>query len=304
MTELYSVPDAARIFGLRPARLRYWLQSGFYTPSVRRGGQFFYTFRDLVSLKAAVGLLDAGVPLSRVRQSVAALRADLPEDSAPLTKLRVVSDGAGVVAIDGDAAYEPGTGQLVMAFAVESLAQKAAEVVKLAATHAAPHAVTDAEVTQPTPLRSAYQWFCEGNAALERGEMRYAEVSFRHAIELEPAMAAAHANLGAVHYRSGDSDSARAAFEAALERAPDLAEARYNLALVLAEAGDHDLAIAELRRVCQAAPDFADACFNLGALIARVGGKSQARAALSLYLERFPESAGAPAARAYLGATA
>lgn len=290
MTELYSVPDAARIFGLRPARLRYWLQSGFYTPSVRRGGQFFYTFRDLVSLKAAVGLLDAGVPLSRVRKSVAALRADLPEETAPLSRLRVVSDGADVVAVDGDAAYEPRSGQLVMAFAVESLVKDAATVTSL----------IESEKTQPVPAKTAYQWFCEGNAALERGESRYAELSFRHAIDLEPTMAAAHANLGAVHYRRGDMESARDAFEAALERAPDLAEARYNLALVLAASGDCDLAIAELRRVCQIAPDFADACFNLGALIARVGGKSQARAALSLYLERFPQGAAAPVARAYL----
>ena len=37
MIELYSVKDVSKIFGQSESRLRYWIQSGFLWPSVRRG---------------------------------------------------------------------------------------------------------------------------------------------------------------------------------------------------------------------------------------------------------------------------
>ena len=50
MIELYSVKDVSKIFGQSESRLRYWIQSGFLWPSVRRGGQYFYTFEDLITI--------------------------------------------------------------------------------------------------------------------------------------------------------------------------------------------------------------------------------------------------------------
>ena len=82
--ELYSVRDAARLFGLAESRLRYWIQTGFVRPSVRQGGRFYYTFSDLVGLKAAVELLGAGVPQPRVRAAPrVACTSALPERVEP-----------------------------------------------------------------------------------------------------------------------------------------------------------------------------------------------------------------------------
>ena len=89
MTELYSIKDVARIFGLQESRLRYWLQTGFITPSVRRGGRHFYTFSDLVSVKTAIELLDAGLSMQRVRKNLIALRQVLPDDDQPMARLRI-----------------------------------------------------------------------------------------------------------------------------------------------------------------------------------------------------------------------
>ena len=55
MTELYSVRDVAKLFALQESRLRYWMQTGFVGPTVRKGGRFYYTFRDLCAVKAAKG---------------------------------------------------------------------------------------------------------------------------------------------------------------------------------------------------------------------------------------------------------
>ena len=57
-------------------------------PSVRTaGGHHRYTFQDLVALKAAKRLLDAGVSLQRLRRSVRALRELLPTVTRPLAEL-------------------------------------------------------------------------------------------------------------------------------------------------------------------------------------------------------------------------
>src|SRR5439155_929871 len=38
MIELYSIRDVSRILAVQEARLRYWMQTGFVRPTVRKGG--------------------------------------------------------------------------------------------------------------------------------------------------------------------------------------------------------------------------------------------------------------------------
>ena len=66
MIELYSIRDVARILAVQEARLRYWMQTGFVGPTVRKGGRFYYTFCDLVAVKAAKDLGEAGLPLQKI----------------------------------------------------------------------------------------------------------------------------------------------------------------------------------------------------------------------------------------------
>ena len=67
MTELYSIPDVAKLFALQESRLRYWMQTGFVGPTVRKQNRFYYTFRDLCAVKAAKDLLAAGLSAQKVR---------------------------------------------------------------------------------------------------------------------------------------------------------------------------------------------------------------------------------------------
>ena len=57
---LYSIKDVAQLFALGEARLRYWAQTGFVGPSVRRAGRMYYTFQDLLGVKVAKELLGGG----------------------------------------------------------------------------------------------------------------------------------------------------------------------------------------------------------------------------------------------------
>ena len=297
MTELYSIRDVSRIFALQESRLRYWMQTGFVGPTVRKGGRFYYTFTDLVGVKAAKDLLAAGLSMQQVRKNLDSLRAALPRDASPAARLRICSDGETIVAIADDVAFEPRTGQVVMAFNLPALAGQ------LTAIGTPPEGVPTAVDDEPTEAQdgiSAYRCFLEACAAEDGGDETLAEHLYRQTLELQPSLAAARTNLGNLCYRRGELAAARALYEEALEHEPHQAEARYNLGNLLEDLGETELAIAELRRVTLAVPDFADAHYNLGLLLARVGGMAQAQRHLQRYLELDPESEWASRARAYL----
>ncbi|HVV84317.1 MAG TPA: tetratricopeptide repeat protein [Kofleriaceae bacterium] len=324
MTELYSIRDVAKLFALQEARLRYWMQTGFVGPTVRKGGRFYYTFRDLCAVKAAKDLLAAGLSTQSVRKNLEALRKALPGDAHPAMRLRVCSDGETVVAVDDDVAFAPISGQVVMAFNLPSLGGQIAELlpaspplpVMLDGARAepaeaaalpspaggAPTAVDD-DPTEANLGPTAYTCFVEGRAAEERGDDEGAAALYARALDLDPGLAAAMTNLGNLRYRQGDLSAARTMYEQAIEHDPSQAEARYNLGNLLDDQGDTERAIAELRRVCQLSPEFADAHYNLGLMLARVGGEAQARAAFERYLELDDRSDWAGRARDYLTAT-
>ena len=304
MIELYSIRDVARILAVQESRLRYWTQTGFVGPTVRKGGRFYYTFRDLVSVKAAKDLLVADIPLQQARKAVEALRKQLPDDTHPASRLRVCSDGETIVAIADDRAWEPINGQVVMAFNLPSFGEHVSEVLAMPrvqpqAEDGAPTAV-EGETTEANSGTTAYKMFVEACAAEDGGDSKLAEHLFRQALELEPNMAAALTNLGNLVYRQGELDEAKALYERALEHDPMQPEARYNLANLLEDMGEMDLAVAELRRVCAAAPEFADAHYNLGIMLAQIGGTAQAKQHLERYLELDAASDWATHARAFL----
>jgi tetratricopeptide (TPR) repeat protein len=302
VTELYAIKDVSRVFGLRESRLRYWFQIGFLWPSVRRQGRVFYTFQDLVLVKAAKVLLDSGVPVERVRGALAALRTRLPPRLDATSSLKICSDGQDISVVDTDVTDAVPAGEVVMAFSLASLAGRVNEILgSPRSREAIPQPVDDLHAaTEPHEQPTAYHCFREAQLAHDRGDNDAALAAYARALELEPSLAAAHTNVGNIRFLRNELAAARAAYESALEHDPGQPEARFNLGNLLDDLGETELAIAELRRVCSSAPEFADAHYNLGLLLARVGGTVQARVHLSRYLELDPRSEWSVRARAFL----
>ncbi len=304
MIELYSVKDVSKIFGQSESRLRYWIQSGFLWPSVRRGGQYFYTFEDLITIRTAVELLESGLSVQKVRKALVMLRKELPEGVQPSARLRICSDGTNIVVIQDDMAYEAESKQLVMAFAVSSIKTQIAEILPLrpdTVEPAVPQLVEElSDQTLRQDLPSAYQLFLHACTAEENGAYETAERYLRQCIGLEDSMAAAHTNLGNLLHRQGRLEEAKQEYDQALLHEPEQPEARYNLGNLLDELGNREMAIAELRHVCSRSPGFADAHYNLGVMLAEVGGEAQAQEHLNTYLRLDGKSKWADEARRFL----
>jgi DNA-binding transcriptional MerR regulator len=115
----FSAPQAARLAGCSPAQLDYWERCGLIVarPAEPDGP---YSFRDLVALRMVRSLLDAGLPLARIRRAVAAV-VDAGEDIAGL---RMVTDGEHVWACrdDGQILDALRHGQLALFVAVDQMA--------------------------------------------------------------------------------------------------------------------------------------------------------------------------------------
>jgi DNA-binding transcriptional MerR regulator len=100
------------ITGVTPRQLTYWRQTGLIVPSdTTPGGHARYGFTDLIALKTAKRLIDAGVSVQRIRKAIASLVGFLPHVGRPLAELSLVATGDVVLVLHRGTAFEALTGQ-------------------------------------------------------------------------------------------------------------------------------------------------------------------------------------------------
>jgi DNA-binding transcriptional MerR regulator len=114
----FSALQAARLAGCTQAQLEYWERCGLVVPQAEAPGP--YSFRDLVALRMVRSLLEAGLPLTRIRRAVDELLLAGEE----ITGLRMVTDGDNVWACrdDGQILDALRHGQLALFVAVDRIA--------------------------------------------------------------------------------------------------------------------------------------------------------------------------------------
>jgi DNA-binding transcriptional MerR regulator len=110
--DLFRSREVVEILGVSRRQLQYWAQTDLVVPSAcTPGGHSRYTFSDLVSLKTAKRLIDAGVSVQRIRKSIRRLRKILPTVERPLAELTLVATGDVVLAFRDGTAFDAISGQ-------------------------------------------------------------------------------------------------------------------------------------------------------------------------------------------------
>ena len=103
--EGFSTAQVARLTGIGAKTLHFWDHSGFLSPSVVEahgtGSRRIYSFRDLVALRVAVQLRNAGISLQSLRKVVLALR-DMHDLEQPLAETYLVTNGHEVFEKHGE----------------------------------------------------------------------------------------------------------------------------------------------------------------------------------------------------------
>src|SRR5438874_7986110 len=281
---IYGVRELTRILTLTPKR----------AAQLRRlellRGESGYTFRDLLALRAASALLDAGASVRQIRSTLSALRRQDPGLEHPLAELRLMLEGDRLLAQSDRVRFDPRTGQMVLAR--DSGALEAAATATLSTGLVRPLA---------PPADQAETWFeraseWDGDPA----QWEDAIVAYRRVVAIDPTYAAAWNNLGLLLHRMGQYEDARKAYASALAQDPECAEAAYNLGSLDEDMGAVEEAIEHYRCALTIKPDYADAHFNLAAALARSGRGADAIGHWQRYLQLDAGSPWARIARAHL----
>jgi DNA-binding transcriptional MerR regulator len=124
----YSCQQVMRITGLSRRQLTYWRKTRLIVPQAQtNGGHARYTFADLLALKTARKLIEAGVSVQRIRKSIVSLTSFLPSCKAPLTELSLIATGDMILVLHRETAFEALTGQEWI-YPVAELEREAAKV--------------------------------------------------------------------------------------------------------------------------------------------------------------------------------
>lgn len=272
----YSPKDVAKLLGLSEARVRSFVRAGLLQP--RRGprGEARLSFQDIVLLRTARGLLDARIPTRKLRLALERLRDRLPRGRS-LAGLNIAAAGDEVVVREGDTLWNAASGQAVFdfdfGFEVNDLARRVAPLTRRAAREAR---------SRPDQV-TADDWYemgCDLEAAAHADEARD---TYRRALELEPAHADAHINLGRLLHDAGEIEAASAHYRLALAARPEDRTARFNLAVAFEDRGALEEAARLYREVVRLHPDHADAHYNLAGVLERLHDATGALRHLSAY---------------------
>ena len=265
----YTARDVARMLGVPAGRVRAWARAGFAAPRRGARGELRFSFQDLVLLRTARELSAARVPAVRVRRALQRLRAQLPA-GRPLASVRIAADGDRVVVRDRRGAWRPESGQALFDFAVASLGESVAPLLREASRS------TDASGLD---AQGWYLWGCD----LEDAAPAQARKAYARALELDPGHPGANLNLGRLLHEAGDAAGAEAHYRRAARDRPEDPVAWFDLGVALEDQRRDDEALLAYARSLKADPTHADAHLNASRILERLGRRAEALRHLAAY---------------------
>jgi tetratricopeptide (TPR) repeat protein len=261
MIPSYTTDDVLRILHFSAATFRACLRAASY-PSPRTRRQPRFSFQDLLIFRTANGLLEAGIPVSRVRKVLASLKRQLPDEQA-LSHVKIYADGRRVVVWDATGQWQPDSGQFLLNFEAEEV-KRPAKIRTLTG----PRQASPAQLT-------AQQWY-ERALELEQDSPEEACRAYEQAVKIDPTLVEAHLNLGLLYHIGDQLDQAEASYRRAIQHGPDEALGYFNLAGVLTRKGDRHGAIAAYTTAIQRQPDLTEAHEQLALLYDAEGNTTMA----------------------------
>jgi tetratricopeptide (TPR) repeat protein len=265
-TERFSAADVQRILGLTRKQLDSWDRLGLVSPQGSDPARF-YNFRDLIGLRTVKQLLESGVSANRLQKALSALNEKLSRVDAPLSQLRILSDGKDVVVEHGAARLEPLSGQFVLNFETRELDENVRFIAQ----------------------RSAGDWLAMA-LSFESDKSTRSEAidAYNRCVNADPNNADALLNCGTLFYEDGNLEKAADYFRRAIEVQPQNALAHFNLGSVLEEMGQLEDARLHLRQSVNLDPNHADAHYNLAFVCEKLRSFAEAREHWQAYVKIDP----------------
>lgn len=262
----YSARHAAQLIGLAESAVRSCIRDGLVGTPGTVPAQL--SFRDLAALRTVKALIDAGLPLPRVRKELLEIQKQLPPGTS-LAELTVEARNGQVHVRGTPPPCGESAGQLALPFDVTiDPDTHAGELHELPRPPEAPMPVA-------VPPATADQWMSRAQLLEERDPVAAID-AYRRSLRLRPDCTEAWINLGRLFAESNDADAARDCFKSALDLDPAEATAYYNLGVIAQDGGKETEAIDLYRRALELDPQLAEAHYNLATLFDQSGDSRSA----------------------------
>jgi tetratricopeptide (TPR) repeat protein len=216
-------------------------------------------------LRTAQALAAANIPPRKINRSLKELKRHLPE-AMPLSGLSIEALGDRVVVKDGAKRWQAESGQYVLDFEGDPSDGSLAVIARGGAS-----AVPDAE-----------GWF-ERACDLERGDPDAARELYERVLQVDPAHAGAHVNLGRLLHEKGRLADAERVYRRAILACGSEPLLHYNLGVLLEDMGRKSAAMDAYERALHQDPRFADCHYNLALLCRSLGRPKQALKHMAQY---------------------
>jgi DNA-binding transcriptional MerR regulator len=256
----FGTAEVSRLTGLPVPSIRAMIRARYVAPSKGVRGALCFSFRDLVLLRTARHLLDAGVSRRRVGDALRALSAQLPAD-VPARGLSVTSAGGRVIVHEAGDKRDALSGQLLLAFEVRIDGEKV-ELID-----SSPRA----DVADGASGDDCDRAF-EAALQLEDRDVEAAVEAYRTCLA-KYSHDGARANLGRLLHLQGRITEALRLYRAGNQSDADVL---YNEAVALEDLGRTEEAIATYNRVIELDRDYTDAHHNVARLWEQAGDHRRA----------------------------
>jgi tetratricopeptide (TPR) repeat protein len=239
----YSRADLLRILRLTARQLAAWEKAGLVAAVET------YSFFDLLQVKKVRDLCAQKVRPAMIRQSLDAMQKQAAGMENPLLEASAFSTGNRIAFRHQGRVVEPIAGQFIFDFASRN------QVISTASQ----------SLTKPqTYPNDVAELFAEGIALEEDPNTQVQAITaYQQVLDRDPEHAAAHINLGTLHYNRQDYALAEKHYRAAIAIDPRYALAYFDLGNVLDETGRVLEAIQAYTTALQLAPTYGDAHYNI-----------------------------------------
>ncbi len=238
----YSQSDLLRILRITTRQLASWEKAGLVAAAET------YSFFELLQIKKVRDLVARKVRPAVIRQSLEAMLKQVAGMENPLLEAGAFTTGHRIAFRHKGKVVEPIAGQFMFDFAPGQRVVTSTPISSYA--EAAP--------------ADAAELFARGIALEEDpSQQTQAIETYQQVLDIDPDHAAAHINLGTLHYNRQEYALAEKHYRHAIEVDPRYALAYFDLGNVLDETGRVAEAIHTYSTALQLAPTYADAHYNL-----------------------------------------
>ncbi len=239
----YSRADLLRILRLTARQLASWEKAELVAAAES------YSFFDLLQVKKVRDLCARKVRPAIIRESLQAMQKQVAGMENPLVEAGSFTTGHRVAFRHQGKLVEPIAGQFMFDFSP-------LEKVVMSSPISTPR--------PESPSSDVNELFARGIALEEDPNTQaHAIAVYQKVLELDPAHAAAHINLGTLYYNRQEYPLAEKHYRQAIEVDQRYALAYFDLGNVLDETGRVPEAIQTYNTALQLAPTYADAHYNL-----------------------------------------